>query len=745
MLAFPSILILLAGTFTASGCNPTPQPKVQETTPEAETDSTDMASADGVAEGEETSEPTETVEIIEEDVIVTPPVPATDESAENPSAETKPAADDATEESPAPATEEKTATEEKPVAEGNPAADEKSDTEEKTATDEKPAVAGENEVALAVKAKPAAADAAADEALAANADVGPKDWPQWGGSKKRNNVPHTTGVALEWNIGKFDRETGDWIEEDSENIKWVARLGSQTYGNPVIANGKILVGTNNGAGWVKRFPPTVDLGCLLCFRESDGQFLWQHSNAKLSTGRVHDWPLQGVCSSALIEGKRCWYVSNRGEVVCLDMEGFHDGENNGPVTDEPYADKDDADIIWRFNMMEKLNISQHNMCSCSVTALGDILFVNTSNGLDESHVNLPSPDAPTFLAMNKNTGEIYWSDASPGNNILHGQWSSPAVAKLGGLWQVIFAAGDGWIYGFEANEGKDGKPILLWKFDANPKETKWILGGTGTRNNIIATPVIYDGLVYIAVGQDPEHGEGVGQLWCIDPTKRGDVSPELAFNINDLKTPIPHKRIQAVVKEEGEVARPNPNSAAVWHYSQQDIDEDGDLSFEETMYRSIGTATIKNDLLVIADFSGLVHCFDAKTGKPNWTYDMLAASWGSALIAGDKILIGDEDGDVSIFNLSADPAVAMNDGEPIATINMGNSVYSSPIVANDVLYIANKTHLFAIRVPGAEVAAEATEEKPAEAAATATEGKPAEAASAEEKTADVKKAPADAK
>ncbi len=56
----------------------------------------------------------------------------------------------------------------------------------------------------------------------------------------------------------------------------------------------------------------------------------------------------------------------------------------------------------------------------------------------------------------------------------------------------------------------------------------WILGGSGTRNNIIATPVIYDGLVYVAVGQDPEHGEGIGHLWCIDPTKRGDVSPTLA-------------------------------------------------------------------------------------------------------------------------------------------------------------------------------------------------------------------------
>ena len=59
--------------------------------------------------------------------------------------------------------------------------------------------------------------------------------------------------------------------------------------------------------------------------------------------------------------------------------------------------------------------------------------------------------------------------------------------------------------------------------------------------------MVYDDLIYLAVGQDPEHGEGVGHLWCIDPTKRGDISAELAFNVKDLKTPIAPHRMQAVV------------------------------------------------------------------------------------------------------------------------------------------------------------------------------------------------------
>ncbi|PQO32496.1 serine/threonine protein kinase [Bremerella cremea] len=524
-----------------------------------------------------------------------------------------------------------------------------------------------------------------------------KDWPQWGGDSKRNNTPTASNIPTNWEVGGFDRSTGEWLKEESENIKWVAPLGSQSYGNPVVADGKIFVGTNNGSGYIDRYPPKVDLGCLICFDEATGEFLWQHSSEKLPTGRVHDWPLQGICCAPYVEGDRLWFVTSRGEVRCLDTNGFRDGENDGPYTEEEFTGEKEADVVWIFDMMKEMGTSQHNMCSCSITALGDILFVNTSNGVDESHIVIPSTEAPSFFAMDKNTGEIFWTDKSPHTNILHGQWSSPAVATLGGVPQVIFAGGDGWIYSFKADKGKDGKPELLWKFDGNPKTSKWVLGGRGTRNNIIATPVIYDDKVYVAVGQDPEHGEGEGHLWCIDPTKRGDVSAELAMKIEgSQRVPLEHRRIQAVIEKDGEVAVPNPNSAVIWHYSTFDQDDDGEIAFEETMHRSIGTSTIKDDILYIADFSGLLHCLNAKTGKPNWTYDMFAAAWGSALIVDDHVYIGDEDGDVAVFKLSADP----DDAEPIEEINMGNSVYSTPIVANGVLYIANKTHLFAITQDG---------------------------------------------
>ena len=515
------------------------------------------------------------------------------------------------------------------------------------------------------------------------------EWNQWGGSPQRNNVPAATNLPVEWSPGEFDPDTGAWRPETSVNVAWVAALGSQSYGNPVVAGGQVYVGTNNGKGWLTRYPPAVDLGCLLAFAEKDGSFLWQDSSEKLPTGRVHDWPLQGICCAPLVEGDRLWYVTSRGEVKCLDTAGFRDGENDGPFSGEKVAAADEADVVWVLDMMKQLGVSQHNMCSCSVTSAGDLLFVNTSNGVDEGHLNLPNPAAPSFLCLDKRDGTVLWADATPGANVLHGQWSSPAYAELGGVAQVVFGGGDGWVYGFDAR-GADGRAQKLWEFDCNPKESKYVLGGRADRNHIIGTPVIHDGLVYVAVGEDPEHGEGVGHLWCIDPSKRGDVSSELAVHVDDPATPLPRRREQAVIREQGEAARPNPNSAAVWHYAGFDADGDGKLAFEETMHRTCGTVAIADGLLFVADFSGLFHCLDVKTGRPLWTHDMLAASWGSPLVADGKVYIGDEDGDITIFRLARDKDI-------VAEINMGNSVYSTPIAVGDTLYIANKSHLFAIK------------------------------------------------
>ena len=447
----------------------------------------------------------------------------------------------------------------------------------------------------------------------------------FGNTPSRNMVSDETGLPAEWDVTA------------GENVLWSQPVGSQAYGGAVVANGRVYIGTNNEG----RRDPTVegDKGVAMAFDALTGEFLWQIVHDKLTTGRVNDWPLQGVCSTAFIEGDRIYYVSNQATVVCVDANGFKDGENDGPVTDETDTSDTGGDVIWSYDMIGELDVFPHNLATGSPLIVGDRLYTVTSNGVDEGHVNIPSPFSPDFIALDKNTGELVWESAVVGEDILHGAWSNPAYAEINGRGQVIFPGADGVIYSLDAETGD-----VIWQFDCNPKEAEWILGGRGTRNNILATPVVYDNKVYIGVGQDPEHGEAPGHFWVIDASGEGDVT----------------------------------DTHVVWHRGGEDF------------YRTMSTAAIHDDILYISSLSGFLHALDVQTGEEFWTYDAYAAVWGSAFVADGKVYLGDEDGDVAVLR-------AGKEMELIGESNMGAAVYSTPAVRDGVVYILTRNRVWALK------------------------------------------------
>lgn len=451
------------------------------------------------------------------------------------------------------------------------------------------------------------------------------DVAMFGGTPSRNMVSSEIGLPSEWKI-----ETG-------KNILWKQQLGSQSYGGPVVYKDKIYVGTNNEG--VRNPKLTGDRGNIMVFRTSDGKFLWQAAHPKLPAGRVHDWPQQGICSGPLVEGDRLYYVSNRAELICADTEGFLDGENDGPFREEANTSGIDEDIIWKLDMIGELEVFPHNLAAGSPLMVDDLIFTVTGNGVDEGHFNIPAPFSASFLAVNKKTGGLVWEDASPGPNILHGSWSNPAYGVVNGEAQVIFPGGDGWIYALNPLDGN-----LLWKFDLNPKDSVWALGGSGMRNNIISTPVFYRNKIYVGVGQDPEHGEGPGNFRVIDATGKGDVT----------------------------------ETATIWRRGGRDFN------------RSISTVAIKEGLLFVADLSGFLYCLDVDTGQEQWVYDTFSAIWGSPFVADGKVYLGDEDGDLVVLK-------AGREKQLISEINMGSSIYTTPVAKNGIIFIATRTMLFALK------------------------------------------------
>jgi outer membrane protein assembly factor BamB len=493
-------------------------------------------------------------------------------------------------------------------------------------------------------------------------DAPNKEWNQWGGTPERNNVPVGKDIVTEWNVGKFDYKTGAWDPAKAKNIKWVAKLGSQTYGNPVVSQGRVLVGTNNES---PRDPQHEgDRSVLYCLDEKTGDFLWQLVVPKLASGKVNDWEGLGLMSAPRVEGNRVYLVTSRCEVICLDLNGMTDGNQGfqdeaqyvvGPGKAPATIGPKDADIIWVYDMMDELGVFPHNASNSSPLIIGDLVYVCTSNGQDWTHVNIPSPLSPSFIALNKHTGELAAEDnAGIGPRIFHGQWTSASAGVVNGRKQVFFGGGDGWLYAFKPEPVHNAEEDLnflevIWKVDSNPPEYKMKDGrpikypDAEGPNEIIATPVFYKNRVYSAHGQDPEHGEGVGRLLCVDPTKKGDVT----------------------------------DSAIIWEY--------------RGIHRSISTVSIdpETDLLFVGDFSGYVHCLDANTGELYWTHDMKAHMWGSTFVADGKVYLGDEDGDFIILTATKEKKV-------ISETNLGAPIYSTPIVANGVLYVGTQTHLYAI-------------------------------------------------
>jgi len=405
------------------------------------------------------------------------------------------------------------------------------------------------------------------------------------------------------------------------------------YGSPVVAGDVVYVGSDN----TRQMNPSFreDAGVLMAFRLTDGAFLWQDVARRVDRG-LREFLLPSTTSVPYVEGDRLYYVTAECQLRCLDTKGFSDGENNGPYRDEIFNDHAAADIVWELDM-PALGVFPHEACNSEVLALGDLLLVNTSNGQNEGHTRVPSPRAPSLIAVNKRTGELVWRAVGPGARVLHGDWSSPVAANVKGRIQVLSGGGDGWLRAYDAASGQE-----VWRFDGNPKDARWLpRAGVLSRGAIIASPVFADGRVFIAMGQSPGHGNAPSLIYAISPNGQGDVT----------------------------------NSGVLWTSRE--------------VGRVVGTPIVKDGLLYVGDLGGTVHCLDAATGAHLWKHETNDAIWGCFLLAGDRLYVGNAEGLMTVLR-------AGRRKELLGQIEMNAPLYSRPTAAGDTLYLATANRLYRI-------------------------------------------------
>jgi outer membrane protein assembly factor BamB len=440
---------------------------------------------------------------------------------------------------------------------------------------------------------------------------------------------------------------------------WSAKLGNQTYGNPTVGGGKVFVGTNNASPRDRRIKG--DKGILLCFDDATGKFLWQLVVPKIpEEGNFNgDCKDIGITSSPTLDGDRVYLCTNRCEVVCLSVDGLAK-ENRGPYKDEGQhmagpgqpprePGPQDADILWLYDLRKELGVWPQDATNCSTLILGDYLYVCTSNGVDKTHVRIPSPDAPSFIVLDKNTGQLIARDQTPnGPRFFHGNWSNPSYAKVGDQGLIFWGGGDGFCYALDPEPlppGDDGKRYLrtVWMFNCNPPERKkFKYKHAEGPSEVLSTPVCWNNKVYVDVGQDPLHGNGIGTLSCINAFGSGDIS----------------------------------DSGKVWQY-------------DKGFHRSLSTVSIYNGLLFVADFWGFVHCLDPDTGRPWWVHDLKTRIWGSCFSADGKVYLGTESKKLVVFEASKECRI-------LGETYLGAKMYTTPIAVNGRLYVASQERLFVV-------------------------------------------------
>jgi outer membrane protein assembly factor BamB len=483
------------------------------------------------------------------------------------------------------------------------------------------------------------------------------DQAQFGSAWSRNMVSEERSLPE-----SFDPKSG-------LNVRWVAQLGTESHATPVVAGGRVYIGTNNGE---PRDPKQVgDRGVLMCFDEQSGHFLWQLIVPKREDDPYLDWPNSGLCSPVTVEGNRVYVVDNRGEVLCLDAKGMTDG-NDGPYRDEgrhmalrgaPPLEPgpSDADILWLFDLTSGAGIWSHDAAHSSILIRGRYLYLNTGTGVDNTHKRIRTPNAPSLVVLDKWTGQFVARDEEHiAPRIFHSTWSAPSMGKIAGRDWIFFCGGDGIVYAFEpveekpeapprpANSSNDPEPVQplkrVWRFDFDPSGPKENVHRYNSNrkegpSNFYGMPVVDHGRLFVAGGGDIFWGKNEAWLKCLDPQKQGPA-------------------------------------AQVWSYPLE--------------RHVLSTPAVWDGLVFVADCGRKLHCVDAQTGQPVWTQEVKGDVWASPLVADGKVYLGTRAGQFLIL-------AAGREKKLLSVVELGDPISATAVAANGVLYVATMSHLYAIQ------------------------------------------------
>jgi outer membrane protein assembly factor BamB len=456
--------------------------------------------------------------------------------------------------------------------------------------------------------------------------------------------PQALGASGEAQIAETDGAS--WDCTNGQHAIWHVHVGGYN-GSPVVHQGNVLLGTN----YAEPHNPRIrgKQGLMTCFSKKTGELLWQAVHPRLPE-RINDMAA-AMYARPSVDGDRVFYVSNRGELVCLDLNGFRDGKNDGPFREETWTGLADADVIWKLDLVTKLGVYKRDagdVCSPlpGTLVVGERVYCATGNGVGPGLDMLPKPDAPSFLAVEKTTGRVAWTSSAPGRDIVYSQWSAPVFAKVDDRPQIIFPGGDGRLYGFEPLTGR-----LLWKLDLNSADVAPQQQGTTrkTRDFFVAAPVVAAEMLYVGLSHVPEAGTD------------------------------PHRPLIAV---DLRLVEKSPDRAIRWRFTDKDFGG------------TFGSAAVADGVVYTLGGEGVLFALDDQTGRELWRSYLSREASGHLLspcVHAGQVFVGDGS---TLFAFRAGRSKKC-----LGRYQLDDLIQGMPAADGDSVYVSTRRTLWALRLP----------------------------------------------
>ena len=397
------------------------------------------------------------------------------------------------------------------------------------------------------------------------------------------------GLAGNWPQwrGPFLNGTSDernlplkWSPE--ENVAWKLQLPDRSGSTPIVWGNHVFLNVAEG-----------DDLFLWAVDKRQGAALWKQ---RLGGGNKRMRKHNMSSPSPVTDGRHVWIMTGTGVLKAFDFAGKE---------------------VWARDIQKDYGEFGLNWGYASSPLLHeDSLYVQVLHGM--------RTDEPSYvLRVNKATGKTVWKVDRPTDAIQESpdSYSTPALLRHGKATEIVVTGGDV-VTGHDLATGKE-----LWRGKGlNPENAPFY--------RIVASPIVYDGVVYAPTRVKP--------LLAFRAGGRGDVTASHLLwstpNGPDVPTPV----------------------------------TDGKYFY------------IVND-------KGIVYCLDAKTGKEVYGQQRLKPGTYSAspVLADGKIYVTSEDGLTSVFK--AGPAF-----EVLAENSLGEYCLSSPAVSDGQLFIRTAGALYCI-------------------------------------------------